>query len=229
MREPTPRVITFDCYGTLVQWHRAMRDAARSLLSAHLGVMPSEAQTASLADEIRARAVAHQQRPIYRSYRAVLRSSVDEALAAAGHAAREDDHRKLWSILARIPPHPDTTDALARLRTRYRLAIISNTDDDLIKGTVEALGTPVDFVITAQQAQAYKPDHRLFDYAYAKMKVAKEETIHVAMGQLTDLKVCKALDIRSVWIDREGEPLDPDWTPDAVLPNLEALPDLLGS
>lgn len=68
MLRPTPKVITFDCYGTLVQWHRTMRDAARSILSTHLGVMASEAHTASLADEIRARAVVHQQRTLYRSY-----------------------------------------------------------------------------------------------------------------------------------------------------------------
>ncbi len=116
---------------------------------------------------------------------------------------------------------------LSRLRERYQIAIISNTGDKLIAGTVAAISTPLDFVVTAQQAQAYKPDHRLFLQAYATMGVSKDETIHVGMGQFTDLKVCHELGIRSVWIDREGEPLDSAWQPDAMLKDLSGLPELL--
>jgi 2-haloacid dehalogenase len=228
MLDPTPKVITFDCYGTLVQWHQAVRNAAHSVLAAH-HMCVSEAQASTLADEVRAKATVQQQRQPYRSYASVLRASLEEALAAAGQAATEEDHQTLWSTLSRIPPHPDTPAALARLRTRYKLAIISNTDDALIAGMVAAIGTPVDFVITAQQAAAYKPNHQLFDYAHAAMGVTKDETIHVAMGQFTDLKVCQELGIRSVWIDREGEPLHPEWSPDAVLPDLAALPAMLGA
>ena len=225
--QPTPKVITFDCYGTLVQWHRAVRDAARAILASHGGTDVPEAEVASLADRIRATAVAHQQQPPYRRYATILRESLGDALAAAGHAANEEDHRTLWTMLSHIAPHPDSPAVLARLRSRYRLAIISNTDDDLIAGTVAAIGAPIDFVVTAQQAAAYKPDHRLFAHAYAAMGVTKDETVHVGMGQFTDLKVCHELGIRSVWIDREGEPLRQDWPPDASLPDLSTLPELL--
>ncbi len=143
------------------------------------------------------------------------------------HAAEPEDERLLLSILGRIEPHPDVPAALARLRTRYRIAIISNTSDALMAGTVAALGTPVDFVVTAQQARAYKPDHALFRRAYATMGVTPEQTVHVGMGQFTDLKVCHELGIRSVWIDRVGEPLNPAWPPDATLPDLAGLPALL--
>jgi 2-haloacid dehalogenase len=225
--EPPPRVITFDCYGTLVQWQQAMREAVMSVLSAHPGKDARPELAASLATDIRARATIQQQRQPYRCYAAVLRTSLEEALANKGHTATEDDHRTLWSRLSRIAPHPDTPAALTQLRTRYRLAIISNTDDELIAGTVDGLGVPVDFVVTAQQAGAYKPDRRLFDHAYATMQVARDETIHVAMGQFADLKVCKELGIRSVWINRDDEPLDPQWSPDVVLPDLADLPGLL--
>lgn len=225
--EQMPKVITFDCYGTLVQWHAAMLDVARAIIFVHPEVIIAEERTAMLADDIRARAVAHQQREPYRTYGSVLRASLSEALAAVGAVATEEDYWTLWSTLSRIAPHPDARAALARLRSRYRLAIISNTDDELIAGTVAAIDVPIDFVITAQQARAYKPDHRLFEYAHATMGVTKDETIHVGMGQFTDLKACHELGIRSVWIDREGEPLNPDWPPSAVLPDLTALPDLL--
>ena len=162
--EPTPKIITFDCYGTLVQWRRAVRNAARSILSAHLGTCVPEAQAAALADGIRVGAVDHQQRPPYRSYAAVLRASLKEALAAIGYEVTEDDHRTLWATLSRIEPHPDAPAALARLRA-----------------------------ITDSRSSATR-------------------TMSL---------------IRSVWIDREGEPLNADWRPDAVLPDLSALPELL--
>ncbi len=217
--DPAPKVITFDCYGTLVQWHRAVREAALTVLSRHLreGEDNVEGQAAALADRLRDVAATQQQRPPFRSYKSILRSSLDEALIEAGCTATVDDQETLLSILRRIEPHSEAPAALDRLRARYRLAIISNTDDDLIAGTVAAIGTSIDFVITAEQAQAYKPDHRLFLHAYAAMGVTKDETIHVGMGQFTDLKVCHELGIRSVWIDRTGESSNLDWPPDAVL------------
>ncbi len=148
-------------------------------------------------------------------------------LAGSGHAATAEDHETLLAALGQIAPHPEVPPALALLRARYRLGIISNTDDDLIAGTVSAMGTPVDFVVTAQQARAYKPDHRLFQHAHAAMGVTQDETVHVGMGQVTDMKVCHELGIRSVWIDRIGEPPNAAWPPGAVLKDLSGLPDLL--
>lgn len=113
------------------------------------------------------------------------------------------------------------------MREQYRIAIISNTSDDLIAGTVGAIGTPLDFVVTPQQAQAYKPDYRLFLHADSTMSITQDETIHVGMGQFTDRKVCRELGIRSVWIDREGEPFNPAWQPNAVLKPFSGLPELL--
>jgi 2-haloacid dehalogenase len=138
-----------------------------------------------------------------------------------------DDGEKLLSFLRIVPPHPEVPAVLERLRARYRLAIISNTDDDLISGTVAAMGAPIDFVITAQQAGAYKPNHQLFRYAYRVLGAAPEETVHVGMGQVTDLKVCTEIGIQAVWINRSGETLNPEWSPTAVLPNLADLPELL--
>lgn len=225
--DPLPKVITFDCYGTLVQWHRAVRQAAGVILYRHLLEDTSQDQVAALADRLRAIAMEHQQQPSFLEYEAVLCTSLNQVLSEAGYEATLADLETLLTTLGRIDPHPEVPAALARLRERYRIAIIGNTGDELIAGTVSAIGTPVDFVITAQQAQAYKPDHRLFLYAYSAMGVTKDETIHVGMGQFSDLKVCQELGIRSVWIDRMGEPLNSDWAPNAVLSNLSELPKLL--
>ncbi|MGI3746199.1 MAG: haloacid dehalogenase type II [Janthinobacterium lividum] len=220
-------VITFDCYGTLVQWHDAVRRAAASILERHLSAHASTESVAGFAARLREIAMEHQQQSPFRDYEAVLDASLNQALRETGHDATAADLETLLVTLGRIEPHPDVPEALARLREHYRIAVISNTSDHLIADTITAIGTPIDFVITAQQARAYKPDHALFHHAYAAMGVTKDETIHVAMGQVSDLKVCQELGIRSVWIDREGEPLDPAWQPDAVLKDLSGLPQLL--
>ncbi|MCW6506416.1 HAD family hydrolase [Lichenifustis flavocetrariae] len=156
--------------------------------------------------------------------------SLDQALVDLGYGGADPNAGEtLLSILRRIEPHPEVPAALEGLRFRYCIAIISNTDDDLIAGTVAGIGVPIGFVITARQAQAYKPDHRLFVHAQAAMGVTKDETIHVGMGQFTDLKVCHELGIRSVWIDRAGEAPNPDWPPHGVLNDLSKLPELLFS
>ena len=119
-----------------------------------------------LADRLRAVAVEHRQRSPYRDDKSVLRAALAEVLAGAGHAAQPEDADTLLAILGRIAPYPEVPAALARLRARYRLAVVSNTDDDLIVGTIAAIWVPIDFVVTAEQARAYKPDPRLFLQAY---------------------------------------------------------------
>jgi 2-haloacid dehalogenase len=221
------KFITFDCYGTLVQWHDAVRRAAALILQRHLQADASKESIAGFAARLREIAMEHQQQSPFLEYETVLGASLNQALREASHDATAADLEILLATLRRIEPHPDVPEVLARLRQHYRIAVISNTSDNLIADTITAIGTPIDFVITAQQARAYKPDHQLFHHAYATMGVKKDETIHVAMGQFSDLKVCQELGIRCVWIDREGEPLDPAWKPDAVLKDLTGLPQLL--
>ncbi len=224
--DPPPRVITFDCYGTLVRWHRAVEDAARAVLRRHVAQGEADGGAADLAGRLREATMARQGRAPFLGYKEVLRSSLGEALAEVGLAGSTGDGDTLLSFLRAIAPHPEVPAALERLRARYRLGIISNTDDDLIAGTVAAIGVPIEFVVTAEQAGAYKPDHRLFLHAHAVMGVTREETIHVGMGQFTDMKVCHELGIRSVWIDRAGEAAA-EWPADTVLRDLSGLPGLL--
>jgi 2-haloacid dehalogenase len=224
-----PKCITFDCYGTLVQWHRALRDGVGAVLAEHAGSSVGDTEVDETVDTLRSLSMEQQQRPPYRDYKTVLRSSLEEVLARRGMSPRPGDGETLLSFLRDIPPHPEVPAALDRLRSQFRLAIISNSDDDLISATVASIGVPIDFVVTAEQARAYKPDHRLFSHAHARIGVTPEETVHVGMGQVTDLKVCHEMGIRVVWIDRLGETLNPDWAPDAVLPDLSGLPGLLTS
>jgi len=223
-----PRFITFDCYGTLVQWHSALQNAVRTILAETTSVsIVDESQVTDTVEALRTVSMEQQQRSPFRDYKTILRSSLSEVMARKGLSTEAIDGKTLLACLRSIPPHPEVPAALERLRSRYRLAIISNTDDDLISGTVAALGVPIHSVITAQQAGAYKPNHQLFRHAHRVLGVIPEETVHVGMGQVTDLKVCQEMGIRAVWINRLGETLNPSWTPDAVLPDLTDLPEFL--
>ena len=125
-----------------------------------------------------------QQHPPYRDYKTILQSSLAEVMTREGLSPRPDDGETLLSCLRAIPPYPEVPAVLQRLRAQFRLAIISNTNDDLIAGTIAVIGVPIDFVITAQKARAYKPDHRLFLHAHAVIGVTPDETVHVGMGQV---------------------------------------------
>jgi 2-haloacid dehalogenase len=203
--DPPPKVITFDCYGTLVRWHETMREAVRAILHQRVAVDASKHLASAIADRLRKIAGERQQQRPFQGYESVLQASLAQAFSEVGYEATAADFDTLRATLNEIAPHPEVPAALARLRAHYKIAIISNTADDLIAGTVRAIGTPIDFVITADQVRAYKPDHQLFLKAYAIMGVTGEETVHVGMGQFTDLKVCRELGVRSIWIDRLGK------------------------
>ena len=225
--DPAPKVITFDCYGTLVQWGEAVQSAAQAILATRRPEADARAGASALALRLRAAALNHQQRPPYRDYRSVLRSALAEALASAGYVAEPRDEETLLTILRRIEPHPEVPATLERLRRRYRLAVISNTDDELISGTIAAIGVPIDLVVTAQQARAYKPDHQLFLFALDRLKVGKDDVMHVGMGQYTDLKACNELGVRCIWVNRENEALEAGLRTQAVVEDLSGLAELV--
>lgn len=124
-------------------------------------------------------------------------------------------------------PHPDTVEALTRLKARYRLAILTNSDDDLIAHNLRLLGVPFDHVITAEQARTYKPDLGLFEHAWRVMSVDRNETVHPSMGMELDMQACHALGTRGVWINRLDTTGVTAWKPYEELPDLRALPAML--
>ena len=118
------------------------------------------------------------------------------------------------------------------MKQRYRLAVISNTDDDLFAQTARALEVPFDFVITAEQVGAYKPSTKNFTYALDKVGVAKERWLHVAQSRFHDVAPARSLGLATVWVNRRsgkpghGATAASDATPDLEVPNLKSLADL---
>ena len=136
--------------------------------------------------------------------------------------------------LAHWPPFPDTVEALRKLHAVFKLAIVSNVDDDLFAGTAKLLQIPFDAVITAQQAGSYKPSHRNFELALQRIAHPKDKVLHVAQSLYHDIEPARALGIRSVWVNRRGNQAGSGATkpsnaiPDLEVPSLAALAALVG-
>jgi 2-haloacid dehalogenase len=222
----SPRVVTFDFYGTMVQWHQALEAAARDILT-RKGVPAGQAPSLLRCFHEAGRAL--RDSPPMRSYRSVLRMSLAAALAEHGQTYDAEDAALLMDRVSRIPAFPEVPEVLNRLRKTYRLGIISNTDDDIIKGSLETLGTTIDYVVTAQQAGAYKPNLRLFRYAHEQMGVKPDQIVHVAASQALDMQVCAAMGIRAIWVNRRDEQPDPRWRPSLIVTDLAQLPELIHS
>ncbi|MFP5076605.1 haloacid dehalogenase type II [Rhizobium sp. YIM 134829] len=221
---PAPKVITFDCYGTLVQWYEVLLREISSILA-------SQGKDASRASAVLDTFSEHSrrleaERP-HRLYKSILRTGFYAALSEHRLDASEGVVERLATSIPTMGPHPEVHGALQRLSQHYKLAILTNSDEDVIVHNVARLGVPIDYVITAERAQAYKPSLQLFEFAYQMMGVTKDETVHVAMGMFLDMKACHELGVSSIWVNRLGQQGNPDWLPYTEVSNLTEAAALL--
>ena len=199
-----PTYVTFDCYGTLVDF---------DIDAVILRTLGSRAEGIDVDvflrefEEIRYQEVLG----TYRPYREVLRRSLARAMRRFGLPYRDDG----VAIVAAVPgfgPFPEVPPALERIRRHCKLAIISNTDDDLI----------------AEQARAYKPSPAIFRHALRELGCDAGDILHVAQGFRYDIVPAHDLGWARVWINRYGRPGDPNYGPYRELPDLAGLPALIG-
>jgi 2-haloacid dehalogenase len=190
-------IITFDCYGTLIDWETGILSALRPILSAH-GVKIDDAKLLKLYGDFEQLS----EQGTFHPYREVLQSVVRRFGAELGFTPTEQETRSLPESLANWKPWPDTVGALRQLKSRFRLAILSNIDDDLFAATRPQLGVELDEVITAQQAQAYKPSLKLFELALTRVNAPAHRVLHVAQSVYHDVVPAQALGLASVWVNR---------------------------
>ena len=213
--------LTFDCYGTLIDWETGLAEAFRPLLRAH-GIEADDEDV--LAHYARHEAEA--EAGPYLPYREVLAAGLRGAAAELGFAPTSEEVGAFSGSGADWRPFPDSAAGLARLHERFRLGVITNCDDDLFAASSTRLGTEFDWVVTAQQAGAYKPDPRPFLLAFERLGLPLEQILHVAQSRYHDHGQARRLGLVSVWIDRRhgragsGATPDADFTPDATFPDL---------
>jgi 2-haloacid dehalogenase len=217
-------ILTFDCYGTLIDWESGLRTEL-SALRERYGVRPS-------VDRLLAEWEAIQFRQItgpYRTYRKILRASLVETFAAHGVELSGGDADRLGESVGRWRPFADTCDALKRLCQRYRLAILSNIDDDILADSVRLLEVHFDALVTAEQLQSYKPARKHFEAALERFDRPADRFLHCAFGFKYDQTPALAVGMQTVWIKRPGWIRDDEASPTLEVQSLMELADLLES
>lgn len=190
-------LLTFDCYGTLIDWETGIFSVLKPLLAAH-GKSIADTELLELYGEFEAEA----ESGVYRTYREVLQSVVQAFGKRLCFTPTVEELNSLADSVPKWLPWPDTVAALTRLSKRYRLAIISNIDDDLFHATRRHLPVEFEHVTTAQQAQCYKPGLQIFRSALEKAGVGPERILHVGQSIYHDVQPAKALGLATVWVNR---------------------------
>jgi 2-haloalkanoic acid dehalogenase type II len=193
-------VLTFDCYGTLIDWERGIAEAFAAAAGAD-GLALDRAAVLRAYHGIEPAVQAER----YRSYRDVLAIVARAVAERLGWRLAPGREGFLPESLPAWPPFPDTNEALRRLRaTGHRLAILSNVDDDLLAATRCQLAVDFDFVVTAQQVGSYKPAPGHF--LAARTRIAGAPWLHVAQSYFHDVQPARAHGIPAAWINRKAEP-----------------------
>ena len=221
------RLLSFDCYGTLIDWETGIFSALRPILAAH-GKTVADSELLRLYSELESDA----QRGDFHSYREVLQSVVRGLGKRLAFNPTDDEIHSLPDSLPNWLPFPDTVAALRTLKAHYRLAVISNVDDDLFAATARRLEIPFDHVVTAQQAGAYKPSLPMFRLAQQRTAVVPGHWLHVAQSIYHDVIPARSLGITTVWVNRpsprpgSGAAKAASARPDLEVPDLKTLAQL---
>ena len=213
--------LSFDCYGTLVDWETGVSGAVGEVLKSH-GLLKSRAEVLALFADVEPKV---QDSRDYLEYRIVLHRVMEMIGTELGFQCTESELGCLADTLPDWPIFPEVAAALKAMKARCKLAVISNVDDGLFAKTAEAMGVDFDVVVTAEQVRSYKPSLRNFHAAAARMAVDKERWLHVAQSLYHDVGPANRLGIAGVWVNRAnrgGATLATGAIPDLVVPDLAA-------
>lgn len=219
---PSVEILTFDCYGTLIDWERGLRETISELAAAH--GLPGSVE--AMLVEWEAIQFAMIAGP-YRRYRDILRDSLAETFARRGVTLTPREANLLGERLPAWRPFDDVREALARLKSRYKLAILSNIDDDFLHASLAHIGVAFDELITAEQVRCYKPRPAHFEEALRRFARPPQTFLHCAFGFKYDQRPALTLGMSTAWVKRPGWIRDDEATPTLEVASLRELADLL--
>lgn len=188
-------IITFDCYGTLIDWERGITDAFVAMLG------PGTPRDQIISAYMRIEPVVEGES--YRSYRDILTETAIRVAESFGVNLSESDARTLAESVTTCKPFPDTGPALESLASKYRLGILSNIDDDLLAETRKLFPVEFDLIVTAQQVRSYKPGTAHFIEALNRTRGRR--LLHAAQSYFHDVVPCTELGIPVIWVNRKNE------------------------
>jgi 2-haloacid dehalogenase len=214
--------LTFDCYGTLIDWEAGLLEAFRPILAAH-GI---EAPDPDALLEGYARHEAAAEAGPYRRYRDVLAEGLTSTLAELGATPTTEEAATFGGSVVDWPAFPDSTAALTALKQRFRLGVLTNCDDDLFAASNQRLGVAFDWIVTAEGVGSYKPSEANFLALFERVGLPRERILHVAQSLFHDHAPAKRLGMTTVWIDRRharagsGATPPAEASPDATYPDM---------
>jgi 2-haloacid dehalogenase len=203
-------VLTFDCYGTLIDWETGLWEALRPILAAH-GIDIVAERALELYGELEAEV----ERGEYHEYRVVLQMVLERFGSRVGFRPNQNELQQFSQSVHCWPVFLDSPHALRALKKKFKLAIISNIDDDLFASSANRLEVEFDWVITAQQVGSYKPSLQNFLVAIEQIGLPKNQILHVAQSVFHDIVPAKTLGLSTVWINRRHDKRGPGATPQA--------------
>lgn len=195
-------MVTFDCFGTLVDWERGIVGALAPILEAR-GVRVDEQEVLALYSRFEgdAEAAANVE---YRTYREVLGEVMEGFAQHYGLSLSAVEEDALADSLPSWPVFADTVAALRKLKRMVRVGVLSNIDDDLFAATRGKLGIELDCVVTAQLCKSYKPNEKHWRVLRALTSLPKEKVLHVAESRFHDIVPAKGMGYSTVWVNRRG-------------------------
>jgi len=219
--------LTFDCYGTLIDWEAGILAALRPVFEAR-GLRLTDDE---LLESFGRHEAAVEAGP-YQRYRQILGATLRAVGAEHGFEPTAAEVGAFGGSVADWPPFPDSAAALALLATRFRLGVITNCDDDLFAASQRRLGIAFDWVVTAQQVGAYKPSERNFEVAFERLGLPRDRILHCAQSLFHDHVPAKRLGLSTVWVDRRrdrgglGATPPATATPDLTVPDMATLAEV---
>ncbi|MFC1563329.1 haloacid dehalogenase type II [candidate division KSB1 bacterium] len=209
-------ICSFDCYGTLIDWETGILNSLRSVFERR-DIIVADSELLQLYGKTESKI----QKEAYKPYRDVLISLAEEIACIYKISLSGPERTSVVDSIKNWNPFPDTVAALKKLKSRYKLAVISNIDDDLFAYSAEKLEIEFDHVITAQQTKSYKPSHKNFEEALKRFNVDKSKWLHIAQSIYHDIVPANEMGIASVWVNRKSASAGQGATPRA-----EAVPDI---
>lgn len=221
-------VLTFDCYGTLIDWEQGILKSLKPVFAKHGFSLPD-------GDILEKYAVfeSEMESGEFLTYREILQAVMECFGDVLDFTPSKQEVQNFPDTIQNWLPFPDTVAALKTLAQKYKLAIISNVDDDLFAHSAKHLGVKFDWLITAQQVGAYKPSPENFRFAFKKIGVVPTKILHVAQSLYHDHVPAKKLGLSTVWINRRkglpgrGATPPADAQPDLEVPDLKSLVELI--
>jgi len=196
-----PKAITFDCYGTLIDWEGEIQRFFAQLLAAKHSAGVDARALQRHWEAVQFEYIQQQ----YRPYRQVLRDTMRMAFEQFNLPYDDEDVELFAHSMGTWQPFPDTRDAVLDLQQFVKVVLITNTDNDIIAESERTIGVKFDDIITAEQAGAYKPGHEGFLLARQRLGLPVADIWHAGFGFKYDVVPAAELGYTTVWVNRQGE------------------------